>query len=124
MGNKSGTVAQIRSAVETTVQTFGRAMPMIMRHKFFASLAAAAAMFVVSGTQNAEAAPLTGKSVKIGCMASVTGKGAEWGSTAKLSMEIAVEEINAKGGVGGVPMELICYDTQTLEAEALKVVSR
>ena len=39
-------------------------------------------------------------------------------------MEIAVEEINAKGGIGGVPIELICYDTQTLEAEALKAVSR
>ena len=49
--------------------------------------------------------------------ASLTGKGAEWGQTAKISMEIAVEEINAKGGIGGVPAELICYDTQTLEAE-------
>ena len=39
-------------------------------------------------------------------------------------MEIAVEEINAKGGIGGVPIELICYDTQTLEAEALKAMSR
>ena len=39
-------------------------------------------------------------------------------------MEIAVEEINAKGGIGGVPIELICYDTQTLEAEALKAISR
>ena len=39
-------------------------------------------------------------------------------------MEIAVEEINAKGGIGGIPIELICYDTQTLEAEALKAVSR
>jgi branched-chain amino acid transport system substrate-binding protein len=37
---------------------------------------------------------------------------------------MAVEEINAKGGVGGVPIELICYDTQTAEAEALKAYSR
>jgi branched-chain amino acid transport system substrate-binding protein len=55
---------------------------------------------------------------------SLTGKGAEWGQAAKVSMEIAVEEINAKGGVGGVPIDLICYDTQTSEAEALKTVSR
>ena len=39
-------------------------------------------------------------------------------------MEIAVEEINAKGGIGGVPIELICYDTQTMESEALKAMSR
>ena len=67
---------------------------------------------------------LAGRSVKIGCLAPVTGKGAEWGIAGKASMEIAVEEINAKGGVGGMPIELICYDTQTLEAEALKTVSR
>ncbi|NJR71527.1 MAG: ABC transporter substrate-binding protein, partial [Synechococcales cyanobacterium CRU_2_2] len=62
--------------------------------------------------------------VKIGCMVPLTGKGAEWGQTAKISMEIATEEINAKGGIGGLPIELICYDTQTLEAEGLKIVSR
>ena len=74
--------------------------------------------------QPSEAANLAGRSVKIGCLASITGKGAEWGTAAKVSMDIAVEEINAKGGVGGIPMELICYDTQTLEAEALKSANR
>jgi branched-chain amino acid transport system substrate-binding protein len=92
--------------------------------KFASSLAAAAIALFISPTQNAEAAKLEGRSVKIGCLASLTGKGAEWGQTAKISMEIAVEEINAKGGIGGVPVELICYDTQTLESEALKSVSR
>src|SRR5258708_51129 len=70
------------------------------------------------------AAKVEGRNVKIGCLVSLTGKGAEWGQGAKLSMDIAVEEINAKGGIGGVPIELICYDTQTLEAEALKSASR
>ena len=88
------------------------------------SLGVAAILALTSSANNAEAAQLSGRSVKIGCMDSLTGKGAERGQTAKLSMEIAVEEINAKGGIGGVPIELICYDTQTLEAEALKVVSR
>ena len=91
---------------------------------FASSLAAAAIALFMSSTHNADAAKLEGRSVKIGCLASLTGKGAEWGQGAKLSMEIAVEEINAKGGIGGVPIELICYDTQTLEAEALKSVSR
>ena len=52
-----------------------------------------------------------GRSVKIGCLVPLTGKGAEWGQAAKPSMDIAVEEINAKGGIGGLPIELICYDT-------------
>ena len=88
------------------------------------SLAAMATIFAVGGVNSADAANLAGRSVKIGCQASLTGKGAEWGEAAKVSMEIAVEEINAKGGIGGLPIELICYDTQTAEAEALKTISR
>ena len=91
---------------------------------FATSLAVAAIVSITSSADNAEAAQLAGRDVKIGCMVPLTGKGAEWGQTAKISMEFAVEEINAKGGVGGVPINLICYDTQTLEAEALKVISR
>ena len=78
----------------------------------------------VTASHDAQAQKLAGRSVKIGCLAPVTGKGAEWGVAGKASMEIAVEEINGKGGVGGIPLELICYDTQTLEAEALKSASR
>jgi branched-chain amino acid transport system substrate-binding protein len=71
-----------------------------------------------------QTAKLSGRHVKIGCLAPLTGKGTEWGQGAKPSMELAVEEINAKGGIGGVPIELICYDTQTMESEALKAMSR
>jgi branched-chain amino acid transport system substrate-binding protein len=99
-------------------------MPMKFSWKLASSLTVATFALTASWSHEAEAAKLSGRSVKIGCLASLTGKGAEWGQTAKISMEIAVEEINAKGGIGGVPIELICYDTQTLEAEALKAVSR
>ena len=92
--------------------------------KIFRRSLAFAMLLALAVPQTGEAANLAGRSVKIGCLVPVTGKGAEWGVAGKASMEIAVEEINAKGGVGGIPMELICYDTQTLEAEALKAVSR
>jgi branched-chain amino acid transport system substrate-binding protein len=91
--------------------------------KILKHLALAAALAVALPLV-AQAQKLEGRSVKIGCLVPLTGKGAEWGQGAKPSMEIAVEEINAKGGVGGVPIELICYDDQTLEAEALKQMSR
>jgi branched-chain amino acid transport system substrate-binding protein len=87
------------------------------------ALVAMAVTLVVTSAANAQG-KLEGRSVKIGCLAPLSGKGAEWGQAAKPSMEIAAEEINAKGGIGGVPIELICYDTQTLEAEALKAMSR
>jgi branched-chain amino acid transport system substrate-binding protein len=83
-----------------------------------------AVVFFTFPAQKAEAAKLDGRNVKIGCLIPTTGKGAEWGEAGKIGMEIAVEEINAKGGIGGVPIDLICYDTQTAEAEALKTVSR
>jgi branched-chain amino acid transport system substrate-binding protein len=92
--------------------------------KLVTSAAVMAFVFTMSSAHNAEAAKLAGRNVKIGCMVPLTGKGAEWGQAAKTSMEIAVKEINAKGGIGGVPIDLICYDTQTLESEGLKSVSR
>src|SRR5262245_58049503 len=88
------------------------------------SLVVMTATLLAWPAQHADAAKLNGRSVKIGCMASLTGKGAEWGQAAKISMEMAAEEINAKGGIGAVPIELICYDTPTLEAAALKAFSR
>src|ERR1700756_5140957 len=91
---------------------------------FVAALAVVAAMAMTASAAQAQGAKLAGRNVKIGCQVSLTGKGAEWGQAAKVSMEIAVEEINAKGGIGGLPIDLICYDTQTSEAEGLKTVSR
>ena len=91
---------------------------------FTASLTFAAALAVALPAAHGQGPKLAGRNVKIGCQVSLTGKGAEWGQAAKVSMEIAVEEINANGGIGGLPIELICYDTQTQEAEALKAFIR
>ncbi len=92
--------------------------------KFVTASSIAAVAFVVAPIGSADAAPLAGPKVKIGCMVPLTGKGAEWGQGAKASIEIAQAEINAKGGVGGVPLEIICYDTQTKESEGLTTVNR
>jgi branched-chain amino acid transport system substrate-binding protein len=96
-----------------------------MKSKILLTAAIAAVAFIASfPLSSAQAAKLAGRNVKIGCLAPLTGKGAEWGQGAKPSMEIAVAEINAKGGIGGLPIDLICYDTQTMESEALKEMSR
>ena len=96
-----------------------------MKTKILLTAAIAAVTFIANlPLSSAQAAKLEGRTVKIGCLVPLTGKGAEWGQGAKPSMELAVEEINAKGGIGGVPIELICYDDQTMESEALKAMSR
>lgn len=66
---------------------------------------------LLGGTTLAEGAPLAGKSVKLGALYPLTGKGAEWGEHSKIATEIALEEINAAGGVGGIPMEVIIHDS-------------
>jgi ABC-type branched-subunit amino acid transport system substrate-binding protein len=51
----------------------------------------------------AQAAPkLAGKTVKIGGLFGVSGVCAEWGMNGKVGAEIAAEEINAAGGIGGL----------------------
>lgn len=92
--------------------------------KFVTALSIAAVAFAAAPIDNADAAPLSGPKVKIGCMVSLTGKGAEWGQGAKASIEIAQAEINAKGGIGGVPVEILCYDDQTKESEGLNIINR
>ena len=87
-------------------------------------VAACVAAALLTGLPSAQAAKLEGRTVKIGCLVPLTGKGAEWGQGAKPAIDIAVEEINAKGGIGGLPIEMICYDDQTLESEALQQMSR
>ncbi len=72
----------------------------------------------------ATAEKLSGRWVKIGIMVPLTGKGVEWGQAAKIGSQIAAKEINAAGGIGGVKIKLVIYDTHSKEAEGIKIVSK
>ena len=62
--------AQQRNLLEFSVhQSVGRAVTLTLSGKFVSSLAVAAIAFFTSSVQNAEAAKLEGRSVKIGCLA-------------------------------------------------------
>ncbi len=82
-------------------------------------LAAAGVLFAVNAS-----AELSGRSVKIGLMVPLTGKGAEWGEAAQMGAEIAAEEINTAGGIGGVPLKLVTYDTHTKESEGINLINK
>ncbi|HET9489606.1 MAG TPA: ABC transporter substrate-binding protein [Methylomirabilota bacterium] len=69
-------------------------------------------------------AKLEGKAVKLGAIYSMTGKGAEWGEHSKVATEIAVEEINAAGGIGGIPVEIVITDTATEVGQAITLARR
>lgn len=98
---------------------------MTMFNKMTSVLAGAALAVGISAISPAvDAAELAGRNVKIGLMVPLTGKGAEWGQAAKDGAEIAVEEINAAGGIGGVPVRLVTYDTETKESEGLNLINK
>ena len=92
--------------------------------KSITALAVAAAAFIAVPMLSADAGELSGRKVKIGAMVPKTGKGAEWGHAAQASMEMAADEINKAGGIGGVPIDILFYDYQAKESEGLNIFNR
>lgn len=62
--------------------------------------------------------------IKIGEYASMTGKEAAYGQTSHKGILMAVEEINAKGGVLGQKLELLTEDNQSKQGESATVVKK
>jgi branched-chain amino acid transport system substrate-binding protein len=62
--------------------------------------------------------------VKIGVITSVTGSQAAFGAAHKHGYEIAVDDVNNKGGVAGKKVELDFYDDQSKPDQAVQGVSK
>jgi len=97
-----------------------------MKRKSFATVASLvlAATVSITAMLDKAAAELSGRSVKIGVMVPLTGKGAEWGAAAQMGSEMAAEEINKAGGIGGVKLKLVFYDTHTREADGITIINK
>lgn len=65
-----------------------------------------------------------GNTVKIGVITSLTGNQAAFGQAHKAGYQIELEEINAKGGIDGKPVELDIYDDQSKPDQAVQGVSK
>ncbi len=65
-----------------------------------------------------------GTPIKIGYLAVLTGDGSVWGQAEQGGAQLAVKEINRKGGLLGRPVELICYDTKGKPEDAVNAVKR
>ena len=72
--------------------------------RYFAATAAIGLGAVLAGGLPASA------QIKIGSVLSVTGPASFLGDPEKRTLEIYVDEINAKGGVNGQKLQLIVYD--------------
>ena len=70
----------------------------------YAKAAAAIALWLASGAGQASA------QVKLGAVLSVTGPASFLGDPEKKTLEMYVDDINAKGGVNGQKLQLVVYD--------------
>ena len=65
-----------------------------------------------------------GSTIKIGVYADLTGQTSAFGQSTKNGVELAVEEINAAGGVGGKKLEILIEDDQGRPEQAKTAVSK
>ena len=62
--------------------------------------------------------------IKIGAAFGLQGTWADWSKMNLIAIEMAIEEINAAGGVNGKDLEAVIYDTASKPREATRIVSR
>ena len=66
----------------------------------------------------------SGDTIRIGEFASLTGKEATFGTSSHEGTQLAIEEINAAGGVLGKKLELLTEDNQTKAGESTNAVNK
>lgn len=62
--------------------------------------------------------------LKIGAALALTGDAAPWGEASRNAAELAVEEINAKGGINGQPLELVVEDIKSSSKDSVTAISK
>lgn len=67
---------------------------------------------------------VSGDTIRIGISIARTGTAAEVGTNCYNSFEIALEEINAEGGIMGKPVELVYQDSQNDATQAVEVAKK
>ncbi len=78
-------------------------------------------LFAVAVTACVPVAPQT---IKIGHEVALTGPNATWGQSEANAVKMAVEKVNAQGGVLGKKLEIVAYDNRADRLEAVNVAKR
>jgi len=66
----------------------------------------------------------TGDTIKIGVNYELSGAVATYGEASVQGIEMAIEEVNAAGGINGKQVELVKYDTKSEPAEATTLATK
>jgi branched-chain amino acid transport system substrate-binding protein len=89
---------------------------------FAAALVAVGAMFLSGCGKSGDAGG--GDTIAVGEFASLTGKEAAFGQSSHKGTLLAIEEINAAGGVLGKKINLIYEDNRTTSGESATIVKK
>jgi branched-chain amino acid transport system substrate-binding protein len=92
---------------------------MMKRREVLSGMAAGAALAALPLRARADSG-----SYKIGTVLSVTGPGAFLGDNMKRGMELAIDEINGKGGIGGKKIDWVFYDAETQSTKGVNATRR
>jgi branched-chain amino acid transport system substrate-binding protein len=79
-------------------------------------IAAAAAVLLAAGCSSADGSSATGKVLTVGVLTSLTGSFAQDGTATEDGVELAVNQINAQGGIkalGGAKLKVVTVDSGT-----------
>ena len=93
-----------------------------MKAKFFGLLLVA--VLLMSVVAGCVPAPQAAATIKIGHEVALTGPNATWGQSENNAVKMAVDKVNAEGGVLGKKLEIIAYDNRADRLEAVNVAKR
>ncbi|MBE9573366.1 MAG: ABC transporter substrate-binding protein [Proteobacteria bacterium] len=96
------------------------------RERFYCFVVVACIISLIAFTSTIPTAEagLKGKSVKVGVIVPLAGPAISWGQHSLLGAEIARDEINDAGGIGGIPLELIVEDTASKSDQAISLARK
>ncbi|HXC59715.1 MAG TPA: ABC transporter substrate-binding protein [Steroidobacteraceae bacterium] len=95
-----------------------------MRRPQIRILMAVAAVAVLAGCSKSGGEAAAGATIKVGEFASLTGKEATFGVSSHEGTLLAVEELNAAGGVLGKKLELVYEDNRSTPGESLTIAKK
>ncbi len=83
-----------------------------------------AALCLCMGMVFGQGQAMAGKTVKIGSFLAVTGPASFLGDPELKTLQMYIDEINAKGGIDGMKIEFVHYDTKAKAKDAKNFVNR
>ncbi len=95
-----------------------------LRTQIFSAAALAASIFLTGCKPSDSASAGGGATIKVGEFASLTGSEATFGQSSHKGTQLAIDELNANGGVLGKQLKLITEDNQSQAGQSSTVVRK